>query len=176
MLEIYTGELYDEATNSFLPEKIYHFEHTLLSISNWEMVFKKPFPFISGLPVDNPAEIVAYIPMMNLDSHFNIDDLTSSDIEKIFAYLNEKPTATTINSSGDGGGRRILTSEVIYAYMANAQVPFSCETWNIHRLLTLLGVIGELNNPNKKKRSAEEVARMQAELNQKRRAEMGTSG
>ena len=138
------------------------------------MVFKKPFPFLNGLQVE-PIEVLAYVQLMNLDkTGFDIDNLTESNIKEIIEYINSKPTATTISSSGEGG-RRILTSEVIYAYMANAQVPYSCETWNIHRLLVLLGVIGELNAP-KKKRSKEETARMYKDLNAKRRAEMGTTG
>lgn len=45
MLEIVTEEIYDETTSMILPGKVYHFEHSLLAISQWEMVFKKPFPF-----------------------------------------------------------------------------------------------------------------------------------
>ena len=174
MLEIVTEEIYDETTSMILPGKVYHFEHSLLAISQWEMVFKKPFPFLNGLQVE-PIEVLAYVQLMNLDkTGFDIDNLSESSIKEIIEYINSKPTATTISSSGEGG-RRILTSEVIYAYMANAQVPYSCETWNIHRLLVLLGVIGELNAP-KKKRSKEETARMYKDLNAKRRAEMGTTG
>ena len=105
MLEIVTGEIYDETTGMILPGKVYHFEHSLLAISKWEMVFKKPFPFLNGLQAE-PVEILAYVQLMNLDKTlFNIDDLSESNIKEIIEYLNNKPTATTISSSGEGGRR-----------------------------------------------------------------------
>ena len=64
-----------------------------------------------------------------------------------------------------------MTSEVIYAYMANARIPFECETWNLHRLLTLLNVIGELNAPKKKQTESQTLAEYDR-INQERLAKL----
>ena len=77
-------------------------------------------------------------------------------MQQLSNELEDKPTATVINPvEKPSNNGMVMTSEVIYAYMANARVPFECDTWNIHRLLTLLGVIGEFNAPKKKKSTSQ---------------------
>ena len=103
------------------------------------------------------------------------DDLTSDVVTQLGLYLNDVPTATTITKRGDdntSSAGMIQTSEVIYACMANARVPFECENWNLHRLLTMLAVISELNNPDKKKMSKAETLRTYEDLNAKRLAQI----
>lgn len=83
------------------------------------------------------------------------------------------PTATVISSSDDNdrNSRTIMTSEVIYAWMANAGIPFECDKWNVNRLLMLVSVISEFNKPRKQMSEAE-ILRRQREINQKRLAAM----
>lgn len=171
VLDIAGQELYDEESNRFISTvaKQYRFEHSLLSITEWEHKYRKPF---MGFDEKSEEEMVDYIMMMSLDYDFNIFDLTQEHVGLISKYITDSnPTATTIKSSNDSGSRRVMTSEYIYACMAIARIPFECESWNIYRLLMLLGVVNELQKPPVKM-TREEQIKQQRELNAKRQAEM----
>lgn len=171
MLEVFipTTESFDETTSRFITTGgvILHFEHSLLSLAKWESKYCKPF-------LDNnkrtPEEMMDYFRMMCLDE-FDEEYWSKELIEKLTNYLKFKPTATRLNNAdNDSNSRRIMTSELIYAYMVSANIPFSCEEWNLHRLFYLLGTINALNT-KPKKMSQEEAIRLQYEINQKRLAQ-----
>ena len=84
------------------------------------------------------------------------------------------PSATRITPT-DGGKGKVITAEVIYAWMAGANIPFECDTWNLKKLLLLLNVVSAQQNPPKKK-SYDETIRDYKSLNEKRKAEMNTRG
>lgn len=171
------GEYFDEEQNRFVKVRqegvVYHFEHSLYAIALWESKYKKPF-FTNK--EKTAEEMIDYVSFMNLDDDFDVNTLTQEDILEIFEYMQDEPTATTISSDdNDNNSRIIMTSEVIYAYMANARIPFECDKWNIHRLMKLVAVIGEFNKP-KKKMTEREILAQQHALNEKRLAELGTNG
>ena len=160
-LELYIpglDEFFDEATSTFVTTegKIVYMQHSLLSISLWESKYKKPF-----LTNDKktPEEFLDYIFMMNIDSELEVEDLSPAIVEEITLYMNDVPSATIIKDSKKSSNNVIMTSEVIYAYMANASIDFSCETWNIGRLFKLLGVIGEFNNKQTEMSQSEIIER-----------------
>lgn len=174
-------EYYDDESGMFFltEERDFSFEHSLRSISAWESVYRIPLLHHTNMTGE---QFLYYIECMALDDDFDISYATTDLQLKLVEYMKEKPTATTITKrttkkKGDNArqGPRILTSEVIYAYMANGQIPFECDQWNIHRLLTLLDVIGELNSPPEKM-SQEEVYQQYADINKKRRAMLNNSG
>lgn len=175
MLEIIPyerNEMFDEETNRFVKVRsegiVFHFEHSLSAISVWEAKYRKPF--ISNKSI-SPEELIDYICMMNLDDDFDINLLTPENITEITEYIGDtNPTATVITSTDNNrNSRTIMTSEVIYAWMANAGIPFECDKWNVNRLLILVSVISEFNKPRKKMSEAE-ILRRQHEINQKRLA------
>lgn len=168
-------EYYNEETNQFItiPGRRLHFENTLKVLAEWESLYRKPF---LTREEKTTAELFDYFILMCQDE-ITYDDLTSEVVTELGMYLNDVPTATTITKRGDRDGNTssagmIQTSEVIYACMANARVPFECENWNLHRLLTMLAVISELNNPDKKKMSKAETLRTYEDLNAKRLAQI----
>ena len=178
MLEIIPyepNEMFDEESNKFVKVRstgtVFHFEHYLDDISKWEAKYRKPF--LSNKTI-TPEQLIDYICMMNLDDNFNPNVLAPENITEITEYMSDaNPTATVISSTDDNNrnSRTIMTSEVIYAWMANAGIPFECDQWNINRLLVLVSVISEFNKPRKQMSEAE-ILRRQREINQKRLAAM----
>ena len=59
--------------------------------------------------------------------------------------------------------------------MIACQIPFECETWHINRLLTLIRVCNQKNQPDKKM-SQSEIMERNRELNRARRAKLGSKG
>lgn len=179
MLELMVeGELYNESENEFItiePRAI-RFEHSLLSLSKWESIWKKPF--LDDKP-KSLNESRSYLSCMSLDdiSDSELDLIMANHFSKINSYIETPQTATRIRQTP--GGRRsssVTTSELIYYWMFSAGIPADpCETWHLSRLLTLIEIFGIKNSP-KKKMSKSEISRMYQNLNSKRRAKMGTSG
>lgn len=165
-------EYFNEETMEFeqVNNGTYFLEHSLKSISEWEAKYKKPF--LSETQHET-SEMLDYYTMMCIGEPFNITDLTMSDVTKIAKYIEDPQTATTIKHTG-GSSKAIITSEVIYAMMVDANVPFECDNWNLKRLLTLINVISARRNP--RKMSQEEIYRQNTELNEKRKKAMKNRG
>lgn len=167
-------ELWDEENQTFIyrSEKTFSFEYSLKAIAEWESQWEQPF-FTSKL---TQAQQVSLYKCMcigdELDDLYITPDLTYA----ISDYMVRKNTATVIKDEKSTKQRRILTSEVVYSYMAAAQVPFTCEDWNINRLMTLLGVISVNQNGKEKKMSKTEVMKQNAELNAERKKKYNTKG
>lgn len=167
-------EMYDSATNTFsiVSGGLYTFEHSLRSISDWEAIYKKPF--LSNTKFHTDAEMAHYCQLMAIDEEPPVELYTSKVYQELIEYIKDPQTATTLNSSKQTGSRRIITSEVVYAMMAEAGIPFECQYWNINRLLVLLNVIEARRNP--KKMSQAEIYKQNAVLNAQRKAQLNTRG
>lgn len=167
-------ELYDSATNTFSISTggTYSFEHSLKSISEWEAIYKKPF--LSDTKSHTDAEMAHYCRLMAVNEAPPIEIFTSKIYRELIEYIQDPQTATTISNSKHTGPRRTITSEVVYAMMAEAGIPFECQNWNINRLLVLLNVIEARRNP--KKMSQAEVYKQNADLNAQRKARLNTRG
>lgn len=170
------NEMWDEANNKFvsIKETTLSLEHSLVSISKWESKYKKSF--ISSKD-KTPEELLDYIKFMTLTQ--NVPDtayafLTRDNIEEINNYIGDPMTATTISDNGKRS-REIITSELIYYWMFANQIPKECEKWHINRLMTLIGVFGAKNAPDKKMTKAQ-TAKRYAALNAQRRAKLHSKG
>lgn len=181
-LEIAKQELFDEATNTFIAiePRIVELEHSLLAVSLWEAKYQKPF-LDSGKSDRTFEETTFYIKSMMLDQSGDtdfIEYLNQSQLREISAYIESKESATTFSTFSEQRGRssEIVTSELIYYWMVAYQIPFECERWNLNRLFALIRICGIKNNPNQKKMPKHAIAARNRELNNARRAQMGTSG
>ena len=169
-------EFFDESNREFriLETKEFRFEHSLKSISTWESKYKKSF--LEPTVIKSPDEIIDYFCMMCLDEDFNNGYMNDSNaVESLSNYIKDKQSATVISVDGNKQSHRVLTSEVIYAYMANAQVPFSCDEWNFNRLMTLINVIGSLND-KPKPMNRKKIIEQNISLNEKRKNLLNTKG
>lgn len=167
-------EMYDSVTNTFSTTTggEYLFEHSLKSISVWEAIYKKPF--LSDGQSHTDAEMAHYCRLMAVDAEPPIELYTSKSYKALIEYIQDPQTATTISSRKQTGPRRVITSEVVYAMMAEAGIPFECQYWNINRLLVLLNVIEARRNPTKM--SQAEIYKQNVDLNAQRKARLNTRG
>lgn len=177
MIKIRTPEkeFYDEVTNTFttVPGKTYKFEHSLISLSKWESITCRPFLSVEGGKLHD-SDLYLYFECMCFDDGFSSSYLSSDNISELTTYVDTPHTATTIRTSGGTGPRKVVTSEVIYAMMVDSGVPFTCEKWNLNRLLTLINVISARRNP--KKMSRQDIYKQNTELNRMRRQKYNTKG
>ena len=179
MLELTVeGELYDESENEFITvgPRIVRFEHSLLSVSKWESIWRKPFLDDESKSI---KETRSYFRCMAIDdiSDTELDLIMLNHFSELNDYIETPQTATTINRRPGGrGSSSIVTSELIYYWMFSSGIPAEpCETWHLSRLITLIEVFGVKNSP-KKKMPKSEVSKMYRAMNAQRRAQLGTNG
>ncbi len=180
MLTITIGaiDVFDEETQVFGTQggdKL-QLEHSLISISKWESIHEKPF---LGTDEKTPEEILSYIDCMvltvNPPEDF-LNRLSQANFEQINTYIERKSTATWFaDQPGEPQTREIITSELIYYWMTVFQIPFTCETWHVNRLFTLIRICN-VKQAKPKKMSRAEVARRNRELNARRKAQLGSTG
>ena len=137
-----------------VPEKTFHFEHSLASISKWEMKWHVPYLGDETQGYTKTEEqAIDYIRCMCFE---DIDDLYlaiiaakyMTDIKK---YMEDPMTATWFSDKKMPSCNRnnITTNEQIYAMMAANYIPFECDQWHFNRLMALLRVCNEQNGEHK---------------------------
>lgn len=171
-------EWWDESKEIFVetPPATLQLEHSLLSVSKWESKWKIPFLSNSEKTTEQTLDYIRCMTINRNVKPYVYSALSSADIGKILDYIADSHTATTIKRMGGkkGGGREIVTSELIYYWMILYGIPFECQKWNISRLLTLIEVCEAKQNPKKMGRN--EILRSNAQLNAARRAKLHTKG
>lgn len=161
MLELIVkgDERYDEERNEFIPAMEPHklmLEHSLVSISKWESNYRKPF-----LSTDlNTEQCIYYIRCMTInpqpDKVYNY--ITADHIDAVTKYIKDEHTATWFSNlkeelpqkTGKMNGK-IITSEIVYYWMIQMNIPIEFQKWHFNRLLTLIKVISIENDPKGKK-------------------------
>ncbi|HAQ03006.1 TPA: hypothetical protein DCQ22_03895 [Candidatus Nomurabacteria bacterium] len=171
------GEGFNEETNEFTILKGHEIqlEHSLVSLSKWESVWKKPFLTKNDKSTE---ESIDYIRCMTITQ--NVDPkvyslITQTEIDKVKDYIADSMTATTFTTDNHKINREIITAEVIYYWMIALDVPFECQKWHLNRLLTLINVCNIKNQPIKKG-NKQTILNQQRELNKTRRAQLNTTG
>lgn len=167
-------------------------EHSLLSLANWES--KWHIPFLSNVGNLTAQQQMDYIRCMTVTKGVDPEvyrRLTREQMNAINIYMDDPMTATWFrgepkpNEPRNGktvkqkprprrGGTE-TTAEVLYYQMFQLGIPKECEKWHLNRLLTLLRVGQEANNPPRKMSKAEAMAQ-QRMLNEQRKAKLHTRG
>lgn len=180
-ITIPSRELYNEATEEFFLVKgqTLNLEHSLLSISKWEQKYKKSF-FTTEFSL---KEFVDYVKCMTLNQNVEssvYNGLTADNVEAIKNYMGDPSTATTFSDKNKKpkpkgkAQQRIITSELIYGWMVGLNIPFECQKWHINRLITLIRVCQELENPEKMDKRS--ILKQNHALNAARKAKYHTRG
>jgi hypothetical protein len=171
-------EVYDESTGILSTVNDVHLEleHSLVSLSKWEQMYEKSF---IATEEKTEGELFAYIQCMITTPDYPMDvlyKLSQENIEEINNYISAKMTATSFyDPPGAPKTREVITNELIYYWMTVFNIPFECQHWHLNRLFTLIRVCN-VKQSKPKKISQAEAARQRAEMNARRRAELGTSG
>ena len=177
-INIPESEYYDEETEKFISikEQTICVEHSLVSISKWESKWKKPFITEKERTVE---EIRDYIRCMTLTQNVdpNVYKCLGMDIIKdVLAYIEDPMTATTFsNTKKEAKKGEFVTSELVYYWMTALNIPMECQKWHFNRLMTLIRIAGEKNQPPKKMSKNEILSRNKA-LNAQRRAKFHSKG
>lgn len=139
MLEIIVPgeELYDEKTCEFTytePVKLV-LEHSLVSVSKWESKWHKPF--INKNKDNNTRtreESIDYVRCMTITQNVKPEVYTrisEENLKEIAAYIDDSHTATWFgtNPNERRGPRsnKETTSELIYFWMINYNIPIECQ-------------------------------------------------
>lgn len=163
-------ELFDEKSESFRvvteDEMNVEMEYSLKAISKWESKWKVPF-FSRKL---NPEELLDFVRCMDLKGSLDVNLLTQSEFEKIFEYISDPYSATTVIKD-EGGPGRVITSEVVYASMASRSIPFTCDEWHVNRLFKLIDVY-DASTKEPKKMSQRDIIEQNRSLNAERRKQL----
>lgn len=172
----YGDDFFDEITEEFIVgEYELTLEHSLASLSKWEAITEKPF---ISREEKSGQDLLEYIKAMTLTENVPDDvyeGMTSGNVEVINAYINSRQSATWFGEEKAQQSREIVTAELIYYWMIALNIPLECQYWHLNKLLTLIRVCNEKNQPEKELTPAEIAARNRA-LNEARRAEMKSRG
>lgn len=177
-LVIEGDESFNEETSTFetFDDVVIDLEHSLISLSKWESKYQKPF---LSSEQKSSEEIFGYLQSMIINPDTDPDAIyrcSQVDITRIQEYIDSSQSATTFGSMPERRGPgEVITSELIYYWMVGFNIPFECQHWHLNRLFSLIRICN-IKNSKQTKTSRFETAAQRAELNAKRRAELGTSG
>lgn len=175
-IKIDKTELFDEEHSRIITVKETELvlEHSLLSVSKWEAIWKKPF-LVDGA-LDTNEKVISYIKCMTISPQKPDPNvylcLKEKDVKEIVDYINDPMTATWFKEDNKKKqiNKEILTSEVIYWQMIALQIPIEFQKWHLNRLTTLIRVCNAKNNPEKM--SKKDIAAENAAINKQRLAKM----
>lgn len=177
-LHVAPKEWYNESKNEFVyfEGADLELEHSLSSIAEWEDKWEKPFISEKN---KTKAEFIDYIRCMTLNKVDKLAylSLTKQDVDAVQKYIDAKHTATWFSKKQQPNKKsnEAITSELIYYWMVEYGIPFSCDKWNFTHLMTLIEVCNR-KNASPKKRSRNDILAEQARMNAERRKRLNTKG
>ena len=171
-------EFYDSKSNRFITiekQKLV-LEHSLLSISKWEMKWHKAYLSMESKTEEQNFDYIRCMCLTEPSDPNVFLALTADNVQAIADYISNPMTATTFNNRNKKPSREIITNELIYYWMTEFNIPFDpCQKWHLNRLMTLIEVAAIKNQPSKKM-SKKDILSQNAALNAARRAKYGTRG
>lgn len=170
-------EQYDEIKEEFITSKehVLQLEHSLVSLSKWELKWKKPFIASGEKTVE---ETIDYIRCMTITQNVPEEayaHVTNENVNRVKEYIADDMTATTFSKEHGTISREIITAEILYYYMITLNIPFECQKWHLNRLMALIKVCSIKNSPPKKM-NKHELAKRNRDLNAERKKALKTEG
>lgn len=162
-----------------LPTVVLDFEHSLVSVSKWEAIAKRPFFGHEEKTVED-TELYYRCMLLTEDAPMNFYDriVDTPVFVDIAEYINSTQHGTLFREEAapPKSKQEIVSSELIYYWLVQFQIPFQpVESWHLSKLMALVKVAG-LKQSKPKKMSAQERAQQMRALNEQRRRETGSTG
>ena len=173
-------ELFNNDTGEFtyIKETTFKIEHSLVSIAKWES--KWHVAFLDDKVKKTDEMIIDYIRCMTISQNVDpevYNHLPIETIKEINDYIGDSMTATTFRDTGNNvNNGEFITNEIVYYWMIAQNIPLECEKWYFNRLMTLIRVCSEKNNPDKKKMNRRDIYNSNRALNEARKKAMHTRG
>lgn len=169
-LESKEGEKWDGAREIFIntiPCKA-RFEFSLRAISKWESITHRSF----FKDIENASDALLLFRCMCLDE-ITDEELISlleygDNTKKMQEYIKDPMSATVIKRQVAKSTNQFVTSELVYYWMVASQIPFEADQWHFNRLMKLIEVCSNENQP-KKKMSKSDLNAMYRRTNASRR-------
>lgn len=177
-IEVQGKEVYNDDLNEFIqiPSTKLRLEHSLVSISKWESKWKVPF---LGKEEKTPEQVLDYVKIMTITQ--NVDPivyagLTKEHMKKINEYIADPMTATWFSEKDKKPNNgRVVTSELIYYWMIALNIPIEFQKWHFNKLMTLIQVCNEEQQP-KKELSKKDLYARNRNINAARKAALHSRG
>ena len=150
--------------------------NTLISISKWEA--KWHVAFLDDKVEKTNEMMIDYIRCMTISQNIDPDIynyIPPDVIKEINDYIDNPMTATWFTDSGNGRKGEVITSEIVYYWMIAQNIPPEYDKWHFNRLMTLIRVCSEKNQPAKKM-SKRDILSQNKALNAARRKASGSRG
>ena len=166
-------EFFNNETNEFhyIKETTFKIEHSLVAIAKWES--KWHVAFLDDKVEKTDEMIIDYIKCMTISQNVPqevYNHLPLDVIKDINDYIANPMTATTfrnINNQHNNG--EFITNEIVYYWMIAQNIPMECEKWHFNRLMTLIRVCSEKNQPDKKMMNRRDILNQNRALNEARK-------
>lgn len=172
-------EFFNNETEEFfyIKETTFKIEHSLVAIAKWES--KWHVAFLDDNVQKTNEMLIDYIRCMTISQNVDpnvYNHLPDNVIAEINQYISDPMTATTFRNMNSGpGSGEFITNEVVYYWMIAQNIPLECEKWHFNRLMTLIRVCSEKNQPGKKMNQRDVINQNRA-LNEARKKAMHTRG
>lgn len=174
-------ELWDPIREKFISvnETEIDLEHSLFSVSKWES--KWHVPFHDDRKQKTAEQNIDYVRCMCITDGVDpevFNYLSEQNVKDILDYIGDSNTATWFSDAQNrrSGKKEIITAEIIYYWMTVYNVPDTYQMWHLNKLMTLLRVCAEKNNPDKKKTNSGQLAAQRRALVAARRKKYHTKG
>jgi len=189
--------VFDERNDCFIKidhETYLEMENSLVAISKWEEKYHKPWfekksnnPYAKEQGVKRTEEEMLYffkcmvtnIPFKEIDDKI-FYGLTEENVKAITSYLEDPhiadPKVPPVKEDKKKRASPLFTSQRIYAILAEQQVPFEVQYWNISKVLAIIEIISYDNTPDDKKKKPatyKETAEKYKNLNEQRLKQLG---
>lgn len=173
-------ETWDEEKNLFSYSKpfVLRLEHSLVSISKWEMRWEVPYLKTLERKEMTERQFIDYVKCMTMNQNVPEDvyeNLTYANAEAIKEYIDRKMTAAWIAKGVARPSQETVTSDLIYYWMFSFGVPKECEKWHLNRLMMLLDIFA-VKNSNNNKMSKADIYKQNRAINEARKAKYHTRG
>ena len=142
------GELFDNDTQKFtdLPDTTLVLEHSLISISKWEAIWKKPW--LNEKEQKTNEELYSYLQCMVIKGNSDweiISRITADEYLRVLDYIDDSMTASTVKKKKQSNvSNNYVTSELIYAWMVQYNIPPEYQKWHLNRLMMLINILDEI--------------------------------